>query len=454
MKKIVLSIALLLALLISGCDQLEESSISTPMSVNIEGYIYDGVTEVPIEGAIISGKFGSTKTDKKGFYAINGLNMGTYKFIIEVDEYMVKVITSTIVEKEEDFKGDNLNELIQTYMYKADQAISTQLIDDLGTVLKPQANIPYTIILNSTYKNRFIYGVTDADGMINDTVPNDDFTILVDTVIDDVQYSVNQYLNSPSSLGKQYDVTMTDLNITPLFVLSTNVVDADGNAVQEFDPSINIEVEFNQALNIDESHIALEKYVNGNYYDVKVDISFDNGNKNVVLSPYNGDLAQGQQYRLSIYKAVANSNEKAVHTSYLDFVTRSSVIITSLRMPAVFQLKSPSVIQENTTSISAQLTVDANSDYVEVYGRYVNSEEFVVFHVQSCNWTDQLNGIIMIDNIRLSNLPGIEIPNDGIFSGGNDFELMIRSYTYSNGELVQSEFSNVVTLYKDMAKVN
>lgn len=449
MKKISLSIALLLVVLISGCDQLEDANLSTPMDVNIEGYIYDGVTKGPIEGAIISGKFGSTKTNSKGYYAINGLDMGQYKFIIEVEGYMAKVITPALVKKEEDFKGNNLNELIETDMYMADQYISTQLLQVSGPVSKPLSGIPYIIELNTTYRDRLIYGTTDANGMLTDTIPDDAFTIVVDTVMANMQYSLVEGVASPQSLAKTYGVSLTDLTITPMFMISTNVVDEDGDEILNFDPAADIMLEFNQAIDIEKSTLSLFKVVNGSYYDVNLIATYSEGNKQVVLSPYDGDLAKGQEYALSI-SAVATSNEKAIYTQILTFGTYTFEVITSLMTPKVFQLKSPAKVLESTTNLDVQLTIDDRSSDVEVYGRYDAGKEFVKFHTESCDWKDQPNGIIMIYNLNFNNFPFDTYPTAGVFAADNSFELMIRSYVINNGEKIYSDFSEVIIIRKDI----
>ena len=438
------------ALLLGSCDAFDDSVLSEDMNVKVEGYLMDGVTELPIKGAIVSGSFGDKKTNSDGYYEINGISMGDYRIEVYAEGYMAKVLTPTFMEKEEDFKGDELSFVLTTNMYKKEEAISTQLVDQVGPMSKPLSGIPYTIVLGNSYKNRFIYGKTDAEGMLTDTIPDDSFSIIVDTVVGDIEYTLATLVVSPRSIVKTYSVTLTDLTITPVFMISTNVVDEEGGSIQNYDPNADITIEFNQAIDPEKSVISLLKYVGGSTYEVNVIKTYSEGNKRLVLSPYEGNLAKGQQYILAMNDAVAASNEKAVYTNNLFFGTYTFDVISSLSTPKVFQLKSPSTISQYTSNIDLQLTIDEKSSNVEVYGRYDTGKEFVKFHTESCDWKDQPNGIIMIYGLNFNGFPFDVTPTSGIFDTGKTFELMIRSYVINNGERIYSEFSEVTTLAKDM----
>lgn len=447
MRKIIFSTSvLLLAFMFSACDQFDDVSLDDSMDVNVEGYVYDGITEEPIKGAVISGSFGTKKTNSDGYYSIKGLDMGQYRIEIEVEGYMTMVLTPTFQEKEEDFKGSDFNELLTTYMYMADQPVSTQLVKVVGPTVQALPDLPYTIELLGAYKDRFIYGKTDANGMLMDTIPDDAFSIEVDTVIDDMEYSFYNTFGSPSSLSQAYAVNITDLSITSIYLESANIIDADGLGVQDFDPTSDIVLTFNQALDIEKSEIVVRKQ---GVYDVKVDIEFSEGNKKVVISAFDGDFEKSESYSLSL-DVVAASNEKSLMSDVLQFTT-SGDIISSLSKPSVFKLET--TITDFTNNIDFELTVDVESDYIEVYGRYNNDEDFVYFHNESITWEKELNGIIQVNNLWLTNLPNIDVPVTGLFSANNDYEIIIRSKVYSNGQWVYSEFSDIKLLQEgDLAQ--
>ncbi len=447
MKKLVLSMAVaLMALLVSSCDSLSDEDLGVvSMDVNVEGYVFDELTEEPIAGAIISGKFGSTKTNTDGYYSIKGLDMGTYRIEVEAEGYMTMVLTPTFQEKEEDFKGNDFNELLITDMYKANEPISTQLVEVVGPTKKALANMPYTLEFSvwSDFKDRFVYGVTDAKGMITDTIPDVSFDIIVDTVINDMIYLASWNVASPGAENSTYSIVPALPNAMALFIVSTNLVDEDGVAQDEFDKTADIELVFNEAINTEESEFVLYKQVGFSNYEVKVDIQYSNGDKTVTISPSeNGSLEAGQSYYLS-YNTEMASDENSTIGGNLSFSTAGEVI-TSLSKPSLFVLKT--TINQTTSWINFEADVDLNSTDIEVYGRYVNSEDFVKFDSRFCNFTDLVRGTVFVNGLWLTSLPNIQVPNTGLFSNSNNFEIMFRTYVDVNGERIYSDFSDKVTL--------
>ncbi len=450
MKKIALGILGMLLVLASACGEMDDSYCSDDLDVNVEGYVYDGVTEVALKDVKVTGAFGSKKTDADGFYAIKGLEMGQFRFEVEAEGYMTKVLTPSFMEKEEDFKGDELSFLLKTFMYKKETAIATQLLKSSGPTYQPLSGLPYVIELSTSYKNRFIYGRTDVNGMIIDTVPNDYFKITVDTVIGDFDYSLMTSTVSSENLQKAYLVTLTDLTIDPFYVTSTNMIDEEGDMVYDFDPQNSVTVTFSSAIDKEESVIELSKLVSGNYYLVKAELVYSDGNKTVSVKPYDAVFEAGVSYKLTV-DAVAVSDENSMHSYDFGFAT-STDVISSLSTPEIFRLKSPTTIEETTTNISFQIRVDEKSTKIEIYGRYDNDLEFVeMYNGVIPSWTTDVDyGIVMFDYFSFYNLPGIVEPSAGFFSDNNNFEIMIRTKVKNNGEWVISEFSEVFTIYKDL----
>lgn len=444
MKKTVFSaILLVMALLLGSCDKLGDTDFSVNMDVNVEGYVFDGITEMPIKGAVISGSFGEKKTNSDGYYSIKGIDMGDYRIEVAVEGYMTMVLLENFQEKEEDFKGDEYNELLITGMYKADQPISTQLVKVLGPTVQFLPNLPYTIELNGNFLKPFVYGKTDARGELTDTIPDGGFSILVDTVIDGIEYSFSRSFNAPNSLVSAYQVTLTDLSVKSLFLESTNLVDEDGNQVADFDQSASIELVFNEAVDVVESVFTLEKQ---GFYDVKTDVTFSQGNKKVTIKASNGKFEKGGSYTL-YYAVQMEDDENSTSSTQLSFNVEGDVI-SSLATPEKFKLKDN--ITDFTSQIDFEMQIDNNSTLIEVYGRYVNDEDFVKFSEQTCNWSDKSYGIVYYNSLWLSNLPNIVPPAAGMFSDNHDFEIMVRTAVLSNGEWVYSEFSDVITLKEGM----
>lgn len=450
MKKIALGIMSALLVLMSACVKMDEMVYSEDMDVNIEGYVFDGITEVPLKGAEVTGSFGKEKSDADGFYSIEGLEMGDYRFEIAAEGYLTKVLTESFKEMEDAFKGNELSFVLETEMFKKTEGISTQLVKVSGPTKQALSDMPYVIELSEEFKERFIYGRTDANGMIVDTVPDDAFTIKVDTVIDRISYSCNQSVANPNAVQKSYEVALTDLDVEPLYVSSTNVVDEEGNMVEDFEPANAVVVKFNSVINQDESIVELYKAVSGSYYLLKSEVVYSDGGKTLTVKPYDGQFAEGYTYKLSV-NAQASADENSTYVSNFEFTT-STTIISSLAKPKVFSLKSPDLIQEYTTSIDFQITVDEKSEFIEIYGRYDNELEFVEMNNEMIfNWANEENGIVRINNFRFSSLPGIEVPAGGLFSENRNFEIIIRSKVYNNGKWIISEFSDPITIYNTMA---
>ena len=168
------------------------------------------------------------------------------------------------------------------------------------------------------------------------------------------------------------------------------------------------------------------------------------------MRPYDGQFAEGNTYKL-VVDAQASADENSTYASSFYFTT-STTVISSLAKPKVFSLKSPAVVQEYTTSIDFQITVDEKSEYIEIYGRYDNELEFVEMNNEMIfNWANEENGIVRINNFRFSSLPGIKVPAGGLFSENRNFEILIRSKVYNNGKWVISDFSDPITIYNTMA---
>ena len=449
MKKKGLGIIVALLVLLSACGKMDDVNYLEKMDVNIEGYVFDGVTEIPLKGVEVTGSFGKEKTDADGYYSISGLEMGEYRFEVTAKGFMTKILTETFMQSADNFKGDELSFLLMTNMYKKDKGIATQLVKTTGPTYQVLSNMPYVIQLPVQYKDRFIYGHTDADGMIVDTVPDDAFVIVVDTVIDHVSYKCSQVLSGPEALQKSYNVTLTDLSVDPLYVTSANIVDQDGDPVMDFEPTSRVVFDFSRKVNAEESLVSLKKYVSGNYYLIKADVTYSNEGKTLIVSPYDGNFDEGVEYFLEI-DAEAAEDAKATYSHDFTFAT-STALISNLAKPKVFSLKSPALIDEYTTSIDFQVTVDERSTHVEIYGRYDNGLEFVEMYNGSVyNWANAENGIVRIDNFSFLSLPDINVPVGGLFSNNNDFEIMIRSKVYNNGKWVFSEYSDVISIRNNM----
>lgn len=449
MKLIVISLLMVFAF--TNCNNDDMDINTTPMDINVDGYVFDEVGN-PIEGAVVSGVFGETKTNDEGNYSINGLDMGSYRFVIEIEGYMTKAITEEFIASEDEFKGNVLNIAFETTMYKADQPISTQMIKTVGPTTQVLPDMPYTIRLDADYLERYIYGTSDANGMITATLPNDFFVIIVDTVIGEVSYSAYDEFYSTDNVDQTLTVYCSDVNASPFYMVSTNLVDEDGDYIS-FDPSQDITLGYNVALDTEASKFTLSKVVDGYTYDVNVEVAFTDGDKVVSISVFDGDFEAGQGYYLEA-KAISSDDESSINNGF-SFVTIGDVI-TSLDAPKYETFKLRTDIGDYTSRINFDITIDNNSSSIEIYGRYNNDEDFVKLpNYFSFYWLDLANGIIQLSDVYLTYLPGITVPSAGLFSDNNDFEIMVRTYVESDGEIIYSDFSDIIVLEEgDLAVVD
>jgi hypothetical protein len=300
-------------LFFSSCsDDVLDVDLSEKMEVIVHGFVYDKVTNEPVEGAEISCGFGDFKTDENGFYEIDNLPMGDYRLIITADGYMSVIEEVNSELNEEEFQGESLVDVIESPMVKRTGSLSTQLISIKNEITSVYANLPYTIYFDSRFVTNFIKGTTDSDGNITlvDTLPLDFIQISIDTIVGDFRYYLYTYISEPGKESKQYTVSVYDAGSTVFYVTGSSIFDDEGDLVDDFDVDEDITIEFNAAIDASTVKAGMS-YYSGGSGEVFTDISVT-GNVLTINPVYS--LAKGATYK--VWFEVESTDGEEIDDSY------------------------------------------------------------------------------------------------------------------------------------------
>lgn len=443
MRKISILFFILSVFIFSSCVKDAKIEMSDSMNVTIEGYVLDYKTNDAIVGATVSGSFGVLTTNNEGYYNIGGLPMGEYRLTIEATDYLTIVERAGVVIGDELFKGDRYVEVIETYMSKPDQSFSTKMVTQFGPTYVAFANMPYEVKLDSKYKDRLITGATDSEGNVTiDSMPSGFFELNIDyrDSVSRVTYTFNGSYYSVSEVSP-INIVVKEADDAEVFYLNaTNLLDDEGQVTETF--SINSDITFSFNLNLDNDVETFSAtLVKDNFITVLTRATIS-GSTLTVSVEGGGHLEEGTWY--NIYYQVKASDSDMVNSYSVNFRTEGDDPVTSLSPITSIALTTDPIFAY-TSWVEYDMKVDVNSQYVIVYGNYPydGKDEFVELSSNGL-WDMDSEGNVRID-FSLTSLPGINIPEDGLFSGGRKFELIFQTVSDSG---IKSDLSSIYTIYQ------
>ncbi|PZX12764.1 carboxypeptidase family protein [Breznakibacter xylanolyticus] len=441
MKKSFLLMSLA-ALLFVGCDKEETTVVKDSSDFSIDGYIVDGDGNIPMEGVIVKGAFGETKTDTKGYFKVSGLNHGTYSVIFEKSGFGKMIQTFNLEPNTDTPLEVNYTASTIVSMFKMDGSMETTLWKVLNNKRVVLANVPYTINLLSpnsgvTFLYNKIEGVTDANGKIsvNDTLPN----AMVNVSVEYADEAAGKFYSLdmdvlPKTVSKSLDVNVQSLSEV-LYVIDSNIFDADGLTVNNFEVGGSLTFNFNKSI---DSKSTATLYNSSDSRDVAAVVTVS-GSK-LTIDPI-GDLNKKKQYRVKL--DVVSGDDEVTKTYY--FTTVGAV--ESLAKVEGLTLENDFKVYEDTKTVNVEFSIVDGASYYEVFGKYGTQTEFlkfdVVSHTTSSTATKEKASLYLYDE-----LPNMNIPSGKMFAEGNKYTIIVRAVA-NNGDIL-GEFSNPLVIAKNV----
>ncbi len=310
MKKLLFGL-LGLGVLFSACNKDDLSSLS----IVIEGTIYDAETETVLEGATIEitsqEKTYTATTDANGFFSMESLPTGDYTVYVTISGYLnsMSTVSSSDLTVNEATEKVIVNKSF--YLPPLSESFTFTAYKSYGSYSTAAANQSYTITF-STPGNDPITGTTDEYGLVELTsMPYKSYIyVTFNFEYEGITYKETQsfYTGSPSNTFyiNGY-ISDGDLGL-----VSSNILDSKGNAVDDFVVSDDVTFNFTQPIDTADAYIVFGSSVS--YTE-----NWSNNNMTLSLHPTT-DLSNNTQYY--IYLSLENEeNTQSFYMGYVYFYT-------------------------------------------------------------------------------------------------------------------------------------
>lgn len=311
MKKAVYAIVTVI-LLLSSCKKENGS-----LKVIIEGFVMDTVTSVKLKDVSVelytNGKNHLTTTNSNGYYNLGEFNVGDYTIVYSKDGYLNEsnfinispeiIITGTSYQiiKSDLIYLTPLNE-------KAEFTVYRKYLDGEEVAA---SNFPYTISLGSF--NNPISGNTSSNGIISlENVPQK-ITLSIDHIYNNIRYKTH------ATIDTRNDNKVVVYGFNPeanLGIVSTNVLNMNGQPIENFTVSDNITLLF--TIPVDVNNASFDLLEDG-WASVDFTYQWSNNNMSLTIDPA-APLLSNNYYSLEIN--VKNENNTQTFSKVYNFTTK------------------------------------------------------------------------------------------------------------------------------------
>ncbi len=291
MKKLLFGL-LGMAVLFSACNKDDLSSLK----LKIEGTVYDSKTLATVEGVMVkvttNGEVDSTTTDANGYYKLESLQTGDYTLTISGDSYLN---TTTTVSSEDLTVNDATEEVTvnrTVYLTPLTETLSFTAYKSYGSYSTAAASQTYTVTFSQA-GNTPITGTSDENGLVTLTdMPYQSYVyVSFDFEVNGVTYKETESFYT----GSSYTTFYIDGYIAngDFGIVSSNILDDNGNNIEDFVVTDNITISFTQPVDTAESDVD----INGYYGDFTE--TWSNNNMTLTLNPADS-LAYNSYYELEL----------------------------------------------------------------------------------------------------------------------------------------------------------
>lgn len=291
MRKLLFAL-LAIAIVFYSCEDEESSFKVVIEGIVMDAETYAGLSEVSVE-LFTNNKNHVTTTDKNGYYNLGSYNIGDYNIVFSKEGYLNETLSlnlnSEIIATGIDYKLVNsdlvyltpLNETAEFTVYR--KYLNGEEI--------AAANFPYTIYLGPF--NDPITGTTSENGIISlSGVP-----AVIQLSIDHEQNGIQYKINTTIDCREDNKVTIYGYNPeADLGIASTNILDINGQPVENFVIDDNITILFTVPVDIDKADFNV---LEDGWYSVDFTYEWTNSNMSLIIDPTD-NLLSNYYYSLEI----------------------------------------------------------------------------------------------------------------------------------------------------------
>lgn len=285
--------------------------------VVIEGIVMDAETSERLNDVTVElftkSKSHLTTTDENGYYNLGEFNVGDYNIVYSKDGYLNESkslnLSSEIIVTGVDYEIVNsdliylspLNETAEFTVYR-------KYLDGAEMAA---ANFPYTVYLGPF--NEPIEGTTSANGIISlNNVPAE-ITLSIDHEQNGIRYKTY------TTIDTKNDNKVIVYGYNPeadLGVVSTNIMDLEGQPIEDFTVTDNITILFTIPVDIENANFDL---LEDGWSSVDFTFQWTNNNMSLVIDPVDPLLTN---YYYSLEIDVKNENNTQTFNKVYNFTTK------------------------------------------------------------------------------------------------------------------------------------
>lgn len=439
-----LTFALIFATMIFTSCQEDTYKLDFEQDINvtIQGIVYDNEGNVPLDSVKVGLGSDTVLTGKDGTYKFVNQSSGSYLLRFSKDGYATMV--QNIAEGGREFTANSIVNTSPIFMFESNQTLSTKIFVGNGPENIPVANKEVILEISSLgsdekdfdqltrvasedgdteifFENNIIKTTTDELGAINiSNLPNQEIELRMNFIENGYKYTLYTS-DRPADFSLSY--FLGKQSVSEFRLTQTNVIDAKGNAVNDFNPTSNISFTFSDPIDAsyEDMNITLEK--DGNL-DIISDVTISS--RSITINPKGTELEKGDSYTVRL--DIQSTNDIGYTRDFVFTVADDAFTlgkVTGLNLDK--EEYDTDEIFENTTNVRLEFTEVDGAEQYEIYGRHsAGTDEFILLTTPFISGDG--------DNVSVNLLvSGIEVPegSDGLFDGGATFTIIVRAKTGS-----------------------
>lgn len=284
--------------------------------VIIEGFVMDAETSEKLNDVSVElftkSKSHITTTDENGYYNLGEFNVGDYNIVYSKDGYLNESnslnLSSEIIVTGVDYLIVNSDLIYLTPLNET--AEFTVYRKYLNGEEIAASNFPYTVYLGAF--NDPIEGTTSANGIISLSNVPAEISLSIDHEQNSIRYKTY------TTVDTKNDNKIVVYGYNPeadLGVVSTNVLDADGQAIENFTISDNITILFTIPVDIDNANFDV---LEDGWSSIGFTYEWTNNNMTLTIDP---DASLLSNYYYSLEIDVQNENNTQSFSKVYNFTT-------------------------------------------------------------------------------------------------------------------------------------
>jgi len=451
--RIILPILALFSLvLFTGCeDDPTVIDFDQDINVTIQGIVYDKDGNTPLDSVKVTLANDSVFTNAEGVYEFRNKDAGSHLLKFSKNGY-----ASMVQTVDTDGKEYTANALINTspiFLYANTSVLQTALFISNGIENSPAANVPFKLVIGVAeidrriivvtdddvltsifFENNVIESETDANGQINLAgLPNIEMELIVDFVQGNRRYFLNRS-NEPQNFNSTYSLS-SDF-IAEFLLTETNVVDDEGNGVEDFAADANIIFTFTDDIDAsdEDNFIQLRKF---NTTDREILTTNIISGNTLTIDPDGNSLDEDVNYTVQLFLTSVNGVSYSRNFSFT--VEGQDLVLGKVNDFTIDNFQA--TVQNNTSVVRFQFDEVEDANSYQVFASYSQgSDEFIELNQFSQTAGEEVDEL----EFSVSFTSRFTAPEgfNGLFDNGASIDIKVRAV---NGN-VTGEFSDTFTV--------